>query len=61
MLTILSRDSPSSKSCALINVTGEMDLLGETDPPSEMVLPSGKSVLPGLSRQIGPGTIFEAI
>ena len=61
MLTILSRDSPSSKSCALIYVTGEMDLLGETDPPRETVLPVGKSVLPGLSRQIGSGTIFEAI
>ena len=32
-----------------------MDLLGETDPPS------GKSVLPVLSRRIGSGTIFEAI
>ena len=31
-----------------VYVTGEMDL-------------SGKSVLPGLTRQNGPGTIFEAI
>ena len=42
-----------------IYVTGEMDLFGETDLPRRNGFDVRKSVLPGLSRQIGSGTIFE--